>query len=631
MADTVRRLRIVTDVSGNADSKLKALTGTLGTVGKLAGGLALGGLAAIGGGMAAVGASGLSMNNAMEQATARINAFTKDGAKTADILEMVQTRAAKTPFAFQEMAAAAAGLIPAANQAGQSLESLIQDAEILAASNPAEGLEGAAFALREAVSGDFTSIIERFNLPRQMINDLKAQGVPALEVVRKAMQAMGYDTDLVTSLAETAEGRWSTFKDTLQNIAATLTQPIFDKMSSGLGLVNSLLERNMPMLENMAVLVGERIATSLDNFSLAAQNMYAQVQPVIDQIITAFQNGGWTGVIQLVADTLSTAWTTQVMPVINSWVESATSWIITTYTRIPELLTGLFTRIREFLTNEGTLSIRESTQQWVMTFWEWVQGAITSVGTTLAALLAAIGAWAASSEAQKELNATGEAIGEWIFDGLKFLLDNQQKIAEILINLATGLLMAVGAITGILISVGGQIVAGIISGLLKSIGIDLKPTTLNELGSVLKGIGNNLYTIAKHQIGTTISKGIASGITATTGIIANAARAAAREAFERAKDFLRAGSPSKKFAELGQASMQGFAVGMTGEQKKTGGVVQNAMANLVQAPMATPTAAAAGAGGVTVQLNYNPVVSTADAFELERVLTDVVRRINRKP
>ena len=629
MADTVRRLRIVTDVSGNADSKLSALTGTLGTVGKLAGGLALGGLAAIGGGMAAVGASGLSMNNSMEQARARINAFTKDGAKTADILDMVQERAAKTPFAFQDMAAAAGGLIPVANQAGESLESLIQDAEILAASNPAEGLEGAAFALREAVSGDFTSIIERFNLPRQYINELKEQGVPALEIVRQAMKKMGYDTDLVSSLAETAEGRWSTFKDTLQGIAAQLTQPIFDRMSSGLGIVNGLLERNMPMLENMAVLIGERIATSLDNFSLAAQNMYAQVQPVIDSIITAFQNGGWTGVIQLVADTLSEAWTTQVMPVVNQWVTDATSWVVTTYTRIPELLTNLFTRIREFLTNEGTLSIRESVQGWVATFWEWVQGAIADVGTTLAAILAAIGAWAASSEAQKELNATGEAIGEWIFDGLKFLLENQQKIAEIMIRLATGLLMAIGAITGILISVGGQIVAGIISGILKKIGIDLKPTTLNELGSVLKGIGTNLYTIAKHQIGTTISKGIASGISSTAGIIARAAMQAAKEAFDRAKNFLRVGSPSKKFAELGVASMQGFAAGMVQQQNKTGGVVQNAMSSLVQAP--SVGGLAAGAGGVTVQLNYSPVVSTADAFELERVLTDVVRRINRKP
>lgn len=240
---------------------------------------ALGGLAALGAGLAATATAGFSLNNSMEQATAKINAFTKDGAVTADILEMVQERAAKTPFAFNEMANAAAGLIPAANQAGQSLESLIQDAEILAASNPAEGLEGAAFALREAVSGDFTSIIERFNLPRSYINQLKDEGVPALEIVRKAMQEMGYDTELVSNLANTAQGRWSTFTDTLQNLASKITQPIFDRASSGLGTLNNLFDQNAPKLEAFATAMGGALADSLTRF----EQFLIEVGPKIEE------------------------------------------------------------------------------------------------------------------------------------------------------------------------------------------------------------------------------------------------------------------------------------------------------------------------------------------------------------
>lgn len=250
------KLSLIIEATDNASSVLGGIGKTLGNLGRVAGGLALGGIAALGAGVVKFASDGLSLNNSMEKVTAQLNAFTKDGAKTADIIDMVRKRAAKTPFEFNEMAKAATALLPASKQAQTGLEGIIEQAEILAASNPAEGLEGAAFALKEAVSGDFTSIIERFNLPRQYINDLKKEGVPNLEIVRRAMKEMGLDVDLVSNLAETAEGRWSTFKDTLSGVAATATKPIFEAMSKGLAGVNTVLEANAPLLER----VGETIA-----------------------------------------------------------------------------------------------------------------------------------------------------------------------------------------------------------------------------------------------------------------------------------------------------------------------------------------------------------------------------------
>lgn len=41
--------------------------------------------------------------------------------------------------------------------------------------NPAEGLEGAAFSLKELMSGDYTSIVERFNMSRGLVRDSKAR------------------------------------------------------------------------------------------------------------------------------------------------------------------------------------------------------------------------------------------------------------------------------------------------------------------------------------------------------------------------------------------------------------------------------------------------------------------------
>ena len=260
----------------------------LGKVAQFAGGVAIAGIEGLVAGIGAVGTAGFLMNNQMEQASATINAFTKDTDETARILAMVEERAKKTPFAFNEMATAAAGLIPAANQAGVELESLIQDAEILAAANPAEGLEGAAFALREAVSGDFTSIIERFNLPRSYINQLKEEGVPALEIVRKAMAEMGYDTDLVSALANTAQGRWSTFKDTLQSLAATATAPFFDRLSTALGELNAKLEENGPAMEQFAENFGTQALARVDQFTISIEDYKGRINTAFAELGAAF-------------------------------------------------------------------------------------------------------------------------------------------------------------------------------------------------------------------------------------------------------------------------------------------------------------------------------------------------------
>ena len=234
----------------------------------LAGIVAQSGLAVFGMKQLADAATGMvrglfSGNVELENTKAQLLAFTKDGDQAAAILEQIRQEAAKTPFAFGEMAKATAGLLPAAKAAGVELMDLVKQAEILAAANPAEGLEGAAFALREAVSGDFTSIIERFNLPRQYINQLKEEGVPNLEIVRRAMLAMGYDADLVANLANTAAGRWSTFIDTLTSLKDTAMQASFEILSDSLARLQGWLDGNQERLNAIAQTIGQRLAGAL--------------------------------------------------------------------------------------------------------------------------------------------------------------------------------------------------------------------------------------------------------------------------------------------------------------------------------------------------------------------------------
>lgn len=220
-------------------------------------------MSAVGGVVHGVSDALFGLNNEAEAASAKINAFTKDANITAEVMAAVRKEAAATPFAFQEMANATAALMPVAKQAGKSWEDLLKQAEILAASNPMQGLEGASFALREAMGGDFTSIIERFNLSRSSINQWKEEGVDNMEIVRRAMLEMGYDSDLVGAMALTMSGRWSTLMDSLDGFKIALTKPTFDFLKIVLGDTQTLIDGNTERWTKLAEAAGQKFADGL--------------------------------------------------------------------------------------------------------------------------------------------------------------------------------------------------------------------------------------------------------------------------------------------------------------------------------------------------------------------------------
>jgi hypothetical protein len=264
------RVEIVVSLKDNASSAIGGITRGLQGMATVAGGIiAANVIGRIGEGLASVAMEGFNFNRSVENATARLNAFTKDADVSAGILEELRIEASKTPFAFEEMADAGAALLPVANSLDMQLMDLVETAEILAASNPAEGLTGAAFALKEAASGDFTSIIERFNLSRSAINALKEEGVPNMEIVARAMADMGLDMDLVSNLATTFDGRMSTLKDTITTAAGAFAQPIFDFLSNQIFGLQGTLDENMPAIEERLRGAGQFIADTFQTITEA--------------------------------------------------------------------------------------------------------------------------------------------------------------------------------------------------------------------------------------------------------------------------------------------------------------------------------------------------------------------------
>lgn len=325
----------VDDLGGSAD-KTSALSERLsGAVSKVAG-IAKAAALAVGTLTAAVGTAGLTIgigfNSSVEQAQAKLMAFMKDGAKVAATLSWVKQEAAATQFSFTDMADAAANLTPVAKTSGKSLESLVRQAEILAALNPTEGLTGATFSLREALSGDWVSIVDRFNLPRQRINELKAQGVPAMEIISKTLNEMGIDYGLVAAQGKTLSARFDQVKDKLTMMAGAATKPIFDRISKEFDKVGqidfegwgnraataitdliNLMDRLWPAVQAVAKQVGDYLAPKMqglwnsvrDNLIPILERLWKNViEPLLPVLGAAFVGaiGGVTDALKIVVD-----------------------------------------------------------------------------------------------------------------------------------------------------------------------------------------------------------------------------------------------------------------------------------------------------------------------------------------
>lgn len=93
-------------------------------------------------------------------------------------------------------------LIFISNRTGASLQDLNESARLLGATNSKEGVGGAGFAIGEFLSGDTTSIVERFNLPRQAVNDLKNAEVDTATKLQLLNQLILTQGDIAEVLAQ---------------------------------------------------------------------------------------------------------------------------------------------------------------------------------------------------------------------------------------------------------------------------------------------------------------------------------------------------------------------------------------------------------------------------------------------
>lgn len=293
------------------------------------------------------------------------------------------------------------------------------------------------------------------------------------------------------------------------------------------------------------------------DFFIGIKDAAILVFNTISGLVTAFQSGGLFGTPDSggLLDALG----------MGDPVGLITNWAGQILAGIPGALTGITQGIATFLT-ENWPTISAALMEWSTKVWDWVKIAAAGAAGALIALGTAIVAWATSGEAQTSMNELGQNLGKMITDYMKLQFEGGEGATNALLALATGLVVAAASITGSLIILGGQLVAGILSGILASLGVDLKPATFNELSSILSGIGSNIATIASY-VGSSIVTGIKTGWDETAKTISDAFSAGAKSWMKIITD--------TKWGELGANIIKGILKGINDNVSKVFEVIKS--------------------------------------------------------
>lgn len=249
---------------------------------------AIGGIGAV---IAAVKTSVIDLNSALEVNRATFEQVTGSVGAAQAVVAALRREAATSPFSDSETLAAGRALITVAEGSTDSLLHLVRVAEELAAIDPAQGLAGASAALREAVSGDFASVAERFELSRQSLQRFKESGLTNLQAVEAELERMGITSEVIERMGRTFQGRAATIGSFFDELRQRLGEGTFERISELFGHMVNLIAQHGDRLRQLASEIGQTIGGLLQGVATAAQGP-------LRALVETFSPGLWETIQQ---------------------------------------------------------------------------------------------------------------------------------------------------------------------------------------------------------------------------------------------------------------------------------------------------------------------------------------------
>ncbi|NGQ95503.1 hypothetical protein G3578_10095 [Brevibacillus sp. SYP-B805] len=208
-----------------------------------------------------------------------IHGLMQDQKKADKFFNFLQKRAAESIFSEQDFLSVGKSFLPVTKDLNR-LEKLMALSERLAMKEPDQGMEGAGFAIRELLSGDATSLAERFNIPRKILNQIKALDFDdQLIALDKLLNKMGLTEKFLKDIDDTGFAQWTQATDKLNLAWAKMGTEALNAIKPALKEFNKFL--NSPAMNKLMKIGSELLA----NIGKGLASLFNGLQDAIERAL----------------------------------------------------------------------------------------------------------------------------------------------------------------------------------------------------------------------------------------------------------------------------------------------------------------------------------------------------------
>lgn len=572
-------------LGGLAKGGMSVLTGAIGSV-----------TAALGAGAAA----GLKYNASIETYQTSFEVMTGSAEKATEVIDRLKKVGAETPFELPDLADTTQLLMNYGLTADEAMDKMMMLGDISQGS--ADKMSRIAMAYGQMSSAgkvqleDVKQMIEAGFNPLQEISESTGESMSSLydriskgtlsvdEItasMERATSAGGKYYQSMQKQSQTFSGMISTLKDNAQQLLGDVVQPISDSM------VSTLLPAAIDAIDQMSnAFQTQGVDGLIQAGSQVLVNLLTGIAQGLPNVITTALQ-----ILQALITNLN-ANAPQIMLAGGQILASLVSGVIQLLPSLGELaLNIVWTLISGLITNAPQLTAQASTMftdfcaQIQTRLPELIQRGTEMISSLLTGLL---------NNAPQIIQQAGDMLTEWVLTIISMLPSILQSGSDMILNLLDGLISnapqiisqaasmlaeyvsTIGDHLPQILQKGIEIIGELLAGI-----IEKTPDLIAEIPNIVQRLWDEFTSVDWADIGWNIIEGIASGIWSAGGRIADAAKSAAKSAFDAACNFLGINSPSRLFRDkVGKYMALGMGVGF--EQNVPTGDMTDSLAGAVE-------------------------------------------------
>lgn len=222
----------------------------------------------------------IGANIQTESFRVRMRALVGEADRAEAYFTIVREASIATGFALGDLAQATFRFASVAGHNMEVFRELVARTVQLAFFDPVQGIAGAGLAIMEAMTGQFRSLVRRFEIGTlEMATQMKEAGFTNLEILRAMMEAGGVGARIVEEAMESLAGMAIYLQGVLRELARRFGEPIFDFFKSEIRTVRDWVRDHRFELEAWARALGMFFAKIFEDILGLFYDLMGAIRP----------------------------------------------------------------------------------------------------------------------------------------------------------------------------------------------------------------------------------------------------------------------------------------------------------------------------------------------------------------